>query len=86
MLHPPNPPPPAAAGHVSAVNAVALCGAFVCSAGGDAMVRVWDAASLKLVRVLRGHRGSILSLLVMGSYLLSGARDNTIRLVETAKL
>lgn len=66
-------------GHVSSVNAVVQCGQYICSAGGDAMVRVWEADSLKLVRVLRGHRGSILCLLVMGNYLLSGARDNTIR-------
>ncbi len=47
---------------------------------GDATVRVWDAATLKLLGVLRGHRGSVLCLLGLGSStLLSGARDNTIR-------
>lgn len=47
---------------------------------GDATVRVWDAATLKLVAVLRGHRGSVLCLLGLGpNLLLSGARDNTIR-------
>ncbi|GIL47514.1 hypothetical protein Vafri_4310 [Volvox africanus] len=66
--------------HVGPVNCLALCGRYLCSGGGDATVRVWDAATLKLVSVLRGHRGSVLCLLGLGSStLLSGARDNTIR-------
>ncbi|GLC44069.1 hypothetical protein PLESTB_000932700 [Pleodorina starrii] len=66
--------------HVGPVNCLALCGRYLCSGGGDATVRVWDAATLKLVGVLRGHRGSVLCLLSLGSsILLSGARDNTIR-------
>ena len=43
------------------------------------MVRVWRADDLSLVRVLRGHRGSVLCLLSLGHLLLSGARDNAIR-------
>ncbi|GLI58924.1 hypothetical protein VaNZ11_000709 [Volvox africanus] len=66
--------------HVGPVNCLALCGRYLCSGGGDATVRVWDAATMKLVSVLRGHRGSVLCLLGLGSStLLSGARDNTIR-------
>ncbi len=43
-------------------------------------MRVWDAVSLRLVGVLRGHRGSVLCVLGLGGgLLLSGARDNTIR-------
>jgi WD40 repeat protein len=42
-------------------------------------VRVWRASDLQLVRVLRGHRGSVLCLLAVGNMLLSGSRDNTIR-------
>lgn len=55
--------------------------AYICvpCAGGDTTVRVWRASDLLLVRVLRGHRGSVLTLLAVGSVLLSGARDNTIR-------
>lgn len=52
--------------------------------GGDTTVRVWRASDLSFVRVLRGHRGSILCLLAVGNMLLSGARDNTIRLVQHA--
>lgn len=44
-------------------------------------MRVWRASDLSLVRVLRGHRGSVLTLLAVGSVLLSGARDNAIRCV-----
>jgi hypothetical protein len=40
---------------------------------------VWSAETLELVRVLRGHRGSVLCLLSVGTVLLSGARDNMIR-------
>jgi WD40 repeat protein len=43
------------------------------------MIRVWRASDLKLMRVLRGHRGSVLCLLAVGNLLLSGARDNAIR-------
>jgi WD40 repeat protein len=58
-----------------------VTGAHVCCvpAGGDTTVRVWHASDLSLARVLRGHRGSVLSLLAVGNVLLSGSRDNTIR-------
>ena len=36
--------------HCSTVHALAMCAGHLCSAGGDAMVRVWDASSLKLHR------------------------------------
>lgn len=36
--------------HCSTVHALELCRGYLCSAGGDAMVRVWDAATLKLHR------------------------------------
>jgi acetylornithine deacetylase/succinyl-diaminopimelate desuccinylase-like protein/WD40 repeat protein len=67
--------------HVGPVNALAVCGAYVVSAGGDATVRVWRASDLSFVRALRGHRGSVLCLLAVGSggMVLSGARDNTVR-------
>jgi hypothetical protein len=58
------------------VSTDTLC---VWGAGGDTTVRVWRASDLSLVRVLRGHRGSVLTLLAVGSVLLSGSRDNTIR-------
>ncbi|KAK9917148.1 hypothetical protein WJX75_001304 [Coccomyxa subellipsoidea] len=72
--------------HCGAVHALALCGSYVCSAGGDAMIRVWDASTLALFRVLRGHRGSVLTLYSCGSLLLSGGRDNIIRVWDMETL
>ena len=65
--------------HVGAVNCLAVCGDYICSAGVDAMIHVWSCRDLQFVAVLRGHRGSILCLLAIDKLLLSGARDNTIR-------
>ena len=36
--------------HCSTVHALAMCRGLLCSAGGDAMIRVWDAATLRLHR------------------------------------
>ena len=36
--------------HCSTVHALAMCRGFLCSSGGDAMIRVWDAATLRLHR------------------------------------
>lgn len=36
--------------HCGVVVALALCGEHVCSAGGDAMIKVWKADTLELVR------------------------------------
>lgn len=65
--------------HLSVINSLEVCGKYVCSAGGDTTVRVWLLGSLEPIRVLRGHRGSILTLKSIGETLLSGGRDNTIR-------
>lgn len=65
--------------HLSVINSLEICGNYVCSAGGDAMVRVWQLGTLEPVHVLRGHRGSILTIRSIGNILLSGGRDNTIR-------
>lgn len=35
--------------HCSAVQSLAICGSYVCSAGGDAMIRVWRAHDLAFV-------------------------------------
>lgn len=40
-------------GHCSAVNALAVCGGCVCSAGSDAMIRCWRVGSLQAVRCAR---------------------------------
>ena len=36
-------------GHCSAVQSLAICGGYVCSAGGDAMIRIWRAHDLAFV-------------------------------------
>ena len=36
--------------HCSAVTAIACCGDYVCSAGGDAAIRVWRATTLEPVK------------------------------------
>ncbi|GMH45158.1 hypothetical protein BSKO_13115 [Bryopsis sp. KO-2023] len=72
--------------HLSVVNSVEVCGKYVCSAGGDGMVRVWYPNTLKPVQILRGHRGSILTLKSVGSMLLSGGRDNNIRVWDMEAL
>ena len=70
-------------GHVAVVNALAYLPSrnWVASAGGDTTIRLWRCADLSHVATLRGHRGSVLCLLAAGagSLLISGARDNTIR-------
>lgn len=40
--------------HCGVVVALALCGEYVCSAGGDAMIKVWKADSLEFVRYSTG--------------------------------
>ncbi|KAK9815459.1 hypothetical protein WJX72_003974 [[Myrmecia] bisecta] len=66
-------------GHCGAVHTLAMCKNYVCSAGADAMIRIWTQEQLNLVSILRGHRGSVLTLHAMGGLLLSGGRDNVIR-------
>lgn len=59
--------PPAAASplehsHCGSITALVVCGPYVFSASSDSTIRVWRAGSLEFVRVLRGHRGSVLAL------------------------
>lgn len=37
-------------GHCASVCALALCGGLLCSAGGDASIRIWHPATLRLQR------------------------------------
>lgn len=45
---------PMADSHCGVVVALALCGEYVCSAGGDAMIKVWKADTLEFVRYSPG--------------------------------
>ena len=48
--------------HCGSITALAVCGPYVFSASTDSTVRVWTADGLRFVKVLRGHRGSVLAL------------------------
>lgn len=48
--------------HCGSITALAVCGPYVFSASTDSTVRVWHAEGLEFVKVLRGHRGSVLAL------------------------
>ena len=45
----------------------------------DETIRVWDATSRKLLRVMRGHTYAVFSLAVSNGKLFSGSNDNSIR-------
>lgn len=74
-------------GHKSTVRAVRFVndGKSIASAGGgDNAIRFWDSATGKLLGLLRGHSGAVLSLDASLSHqLLSGAGDGTIRCWDT---
>lgn len=61
--------------HCGSITALAVSGPYVFSASTDSTVRVWQAGSLELVRVLRGHRGSVLALWAGPGILLRCARQ-----------
>jgi WD40 repeat protein len=69
-------------GHTGAVTAAAVAGSRVVSAGEDGSVRVWDRASRRLVRVLRGHHGWVYAVAVSaaGDVVASAGDDAVIRL------
>lgn len=60
--------------HCGSITALAVCGPFVFSASSDSTIRVWRAGGLEFVRVLRGHRGSVLALYGGGGVVLRWAR------------
>jgi WD40 repeat protein len=69
-------------GHTGAVIAAAVAGSRVVSAGKDGSVRVWDRASHRLVRVLRGHHGLLYAVAVSaaGDVVASAGDDGVVRL------
>ncbi|XP_051123200.1 protein JINGUBANG-like [Andrographis paniculata] len=74
--------------HKSSVNSltVAADGAAVCSGGGDCVVIQWrwekinGKRAMEVWRVLRGHRGAVLSLVSVGKVLISGGGDGEVRI------
>lgn len=75
-------PPRQLAGHVGRVHALTFSpnGKYLASAGKDETVRVWDAATGKLLHTLSEHQGEVFSVAFRpDSYLLAsgGARHKT---------
>jgi WD40 repeat protein len=50
------------------------------SAGDDYLIRRWDIATGKQTGVFKGHQGIVVSLILQGNSLISGALDDTIRI------
>ncbi|MFN0054644.1 MAG: hypothetical protein ACKV0T_20930, partial [Planctomycetales bacterium] len=75
--------PTLVSGHTGKVNAVAWSrqGHLLVSAGDDATIRFWDAATLELKRTLRGHAGAVVDLIFTPEQrtLVSAGADGELR-------
>jgi WD40 repeat protein len=63
-------------------------GRWVAAGGEDSAVNVWDSRTEQLLRSYRGHTGLVSSLAFSrdGSRLISGSRDHTVKVWDTAGL
>jgi WD40 repeat protein len=67
------------------VHAIAFStdGKTLYSAGDDYLIRRWDVQTGKQTGAFKGHEGIIVSLIVQGDMLVSGALDKSIRIWDT---
>ncbi|KAF5336614.1 hypothetical protein D9611_006459 [Ephemerocybe angulata] len=83
------PPPLPLEGHTAGIMSVVFSwdGAKIISGSTDKTVRIWDASTGKVQRVLDGHSNSVTSVAISGdgSWIASGSDDRTVR-IWNAKL
>jgi len=78
--------------HVGEISALAVApdSKLIASGSRDRTVKLWDAASGKLLRTLTGHREAVVSVTFAadGATLYSGSRDGTVKAwaVQTGRL
>lgn len=74
--------------HKAAVNVVVFDAHRICSAGGDRVIRVYDATSFASKGVLKGHTRGIacLSMLPGGDTIVSGSFDNNLRIWSLSQM
>src|SRR5579884_1475541 len=74
--------------HGAVVNGVAFSpdGKILASGGDDSTIRLWDRATGRELRALRGHQGAVTALAFVpnGKMLASASWDETVRLWDTA--
>ncbi|XP_055085815.1 F-box/WD repeat-containing protein 10 [Periophthalmus magnuspinnatus] len=74
-------------GNVVQVRAVRLCEDkdLVITGSSDGIIRCWNLKSKTCVMTLSGHMGAVNSLDVWGDRLVSGAKDNTVKVWDLQK-
>ncbi|MBF0553271.1 MAG: serine/threonine protein kinase [Nitrospirae bacterium] len=73
--------------HEGAVNTVAASkdGKYVITGSADCTVALWDASSMKCLKIFKGHKGAVNAVDISGGYILSGGEDAAVRLWDVEK-